>query len=145
MVRRFQSGDLEQVSEIWLEANVQAHDFIPGRYWEGRLEAVKQLLPQAELYVWEDGDNEIRGFIGLNGEHIEGIFVRPAAQSQGVGRALLDRAKEAHGRLSLNVYRKNDRAAAFYRREGFRVWGGGLDEHTGEMEYRMVWEGRTAC
>lgn len=139
MIREFQSGDLERVAEIWLEANLQAHSFIPRQYWQGRLEAVRTLLPQAELYVWQDRDGAVQGFIGLGGEHIEGIFVWPAAQSRGIGKALLDRAKAAHGRLTLHVYRKNDRAAAFYRREGFQAAGEGIDENTGELEYRMVW------
>ena len=43
MVREFQITDLERVAEIWLAANVRAHDFIPGRYWEGQLETVRTL------------------------------------------------------------------------------------------------------
>ena len=145
MVREFQITDLERVAEIWLAANVRAHDFIPRQYWEGQLETVRTLFPQAELYVWQDGDGAVQGFVGLSGEHIEGIFVWPPAQSRGVGRALLDRAKAAHGRLTLNVYRNNDRAAAFYRREGFQTWGESVDESTGEAECRMVWERRRGC
>ena len=145
MIRVFQTGDLERVAEIWLEANAQAHNFISRQYWEGQLETVRALLPRAELYVWQDGDGAVHGFIGLSGEHIEGIFVWPPAQSRGIGKALLDRAKAAHGRLSLNVYRKNDRAAAFYRREGFRVREEGVDENTGEAECRMVWEESGTC
>lgn len=145
MVRKFQGADLERVLEIWLEANTQAHDFIPRRYWEGQLETVRTLLPRAELYVWQDVGGAVLGFIGLRGEHIEGIFVRSAARSRGVGKALLDRAKTAHGRLTLNVYRKNGRAAAFYRREGFQVWDEGVDKDTGEPECRMVWGESGAC
>lgn len=145
MVREFQSGDLGRVLEIWLEANVRAHGFIPRPYWEGQLELVRTLLPQAELYVWQDEDGEVQGFIGLSGEYIEGLFVWPTAQSRGIGRALLDRGKAACGRLTLNVYRKNHRAAAFYRREGFRVVCDGVDEHTGEAERQMVWEGDAGC
>lgn len=145
MVRKFQAGDLERVAEIWLEANIQAHNFIPRRYWEEQLETVRDLLPRAELYVWQDRDGAVQGFTGLSGEHIEGIFVRPSLQSRGIGRALLDRAKNAHSRLTLNVYRKNERAAAFYRREGFRVRGEGADGNTGEPEYTMVWERGAIC
>lgn len=145
MIREFQIGDLERVAEIWLEANTQAHNFIPRQYWQGQLETVRTLLPQAELYVWQDRDGAVQGFLGLCGAYIEGIFVWPPAQSQGIGKALLDRAKAARGRLTLNVYRKNDRAAAFYRREDFRVQGGGEDENTGELEYRMIWERREPC
>lgn len=145
MVRKFQTTDLDRVLEIWLEANLQGHDFIPAPYWEGQLETVRTLLPQAELYVWQDGDGDVLGFIGLNGEHIEGLFVLPAAQSRGIGKALLDRAKGARSRLTLCVYRKNPRAAALYRREGFRVCGEGVDRRTGEGELTMVWEGDTPC
>ncbi len=35
MIRVFQTGDLERVAEIWLEANAQAHNFISRQYWEG--------------------------------------------------------------------------------------------------------------
>lgn len=145
MIRKFQQGDLERVAEIWLEANIQAHNFISGRYWEGQLEMVKVMLPQAELFVAQGGDGEIQGFIGLNGDHVEGLFVRPPFQSRGLGRELLDRAKTARGRLTLNVYQKNERAAAFYRREGFRVREEGMDASTGEPEYGMVWEEGRTC
>lgn len=144
MVREFQRDDLERAAEIWLEANLQAHGFIPRAYWEEQLETVRDLLPQAELYVWQDG-GAIQGFIGLNGDHVEGLFVRPPLQGRGIGKALLDRARDAHGRLTLNVYRKNERAAAFYAREGFQVRGEGVDGNTGEPEYTMVWERRAIC
>lgn len=144
MVREFQRDDLERAAEIWLEANLQAHGFIPRAYWEEQLETVRDLLPQAELYVWQDG-GAIQGFIGLNGDHVEGLFVRPPLQGRGIGKALLDRARDAHGRLTLNVYRKNERAAAFYAREGFQVRGEGVDGNTGEPEYTMVWEGGAIC
>lgn len=144
MVRKFQTGDLERAAEIWLAANLQAHGFIPRAYWEEQLETVRDLLPHAELYVWQDG-GAIQGFIGLNGDHVEGLFVRPQRQGRGIGKALLDRARDAHGRLTLNVYRKNERAAAFYAREGFQVRGEGVDENTGEPEYTMVWERGAIC
>lgn len=140
MVRKFQKGDLERVLEIWLTANAQAHAFIPREYWEGRLELVRELLPQAELCVWQAENGEVQGFIGLNGDFVEGLFVWPPFQGQGVGKALLDRAKTEHDRLRLRVYRKNGRAAAFYVREGFSAGEEGLDPETGERELLMVWK-----
>lgn len=145
MVREFQSGDLDRVLEIWLEANVRAHGFIPRPYWEGQLELVRSLLPQAELYVWQDGDDVVQGFIGLDGEHIQGLFVWPPAQSQGVGGKLLNRARAARGRLTLHVYQKNRRAIAFYRREGFCIEREDVDARTGEWEYQMTWKRSELC
>lgn len=139
MIRRFQESDLETVSEIWLDTNIRAHSFIPAQYWKDQLEAVKEMIPQAEVYVYED-ENKIQGFIGLNGYFIEGIFVRSEEQSKGIGRQLLDFVKEKKGRLSLSVYQKNTRAVRFYRREGFWIQAEGVDENTGEKEYTMVWK-----
>ena len=98
------------------------------------------MLPQAELYVHEDKDTrQIDGFIGLTGNHIEGIFVAKAARSKGVGKALLDHAKLLKPSLTLNVYQKNERALAFYRREQFAVQSEGIDEDTNEAEIQMLW------
>ena len=96
------------------------------------------MLPQAEVYVYET-DQGIQGFLGLNGEYIEGIFVSEAAQSHGIGKCLLDCAKDRKPALRLNVYQKNVRAIRFYRREGFQIRRSGLDAATGEPEYEMLW------
>ena len=33
MVRDFQAEDLNRIMELWLETNIQAHDFIKKSYW----------------------------------------------------------------------------------------------------------------
>ena len=138
MVRNFTPADLEPVAEIWLTANCQAHPFIPASYWEDRLEEVKTALLQAEVYVWEERGTPL-GFVGLQGGYIAGIFVRPGEQSRGGGRLLLARARAGREPLTLSVYRKNIRAAAFYRREGFSLLKEGIDPATGEAEETMIW------
>ncbi|MGM9612381.1 MAG: GNAT family N-acetyltransferase [Butyricicoccus sp.] len=125
--------------EIWLAANRQAHGFVRGQYWERNFEMVRQMLPQAEIYVALI-EGEIQGFLGLEGDGIAGLFVRPGAQSRGLGRELLGYAKAAHGRLFLHVYRKNERAVRFYQREGFHTVAECMDENTGEPEYLMRWQ-----
>ena len=139
MIRKLRRGDLDRTAEIWLVANLQAHDFIAPEYWKDNQEPVKKLLPQAEVYVYESG-GEILGFVGLDGEYIEGIFVAGKAQSNGIGKSLLDFLKAERPELHLNAYQKNTRAIRFYEREGFRIQSEGLDEATGEKDYAMVWQ-----
>ena len=139
MIRKLQNADMDRVAGIWLDANLRAHCFISPQYWKSNFDPVKEMLPRAEVYVYEN-DREIWGFIGLNGEYIEGIFVSDEMQSQGVGKLLLDYIKDRKARLTLNVYQKNTRAIHFYRREGFRIQCESLDEDTGEKDYEMVWE-----
>ena len=140
MIRKFETQDLDTVMQIWLHGNLDAHAFIPASFWTDHFEMVRNMLPQAELYVHEDKDTrQIDGFIGLAGNHIEGIFVAKAARSKGVGKALLDHAKLLKPSLTLNVYQKNERALAFYRREQFAVQSEGIDEDTSKADIQMLW------
>ncbi|WP_369282096.1 GNAT family N-acetyltransferase [Oscillibacter sp. GMB15532] len=138
MIREFEIKDLEEVMNLWLNTNIQAHDFIPADYWENNFTSVKHMLPEAEIYVCEIEGN-IKAFIGIDSGYIAGIFVSREEQSRGVGKQLLDRAKELYPSLSLSVYQKNRKAARFYQREGFSINREQVDESTGEAEYSMVW------
>ena len=138
MIRKLQNVDINKVADIWLKTNLEAHDFIPGQYWTSNYEAVKKMLPQAEVYVYED-NKIIQGFVGVRDEYIEGIFVSDKMKSHGIGKALLDYIKDKKARLQLNVYQKNVRAMSFYQREGFTIQSEGLDDFTGEKEYVMEW------
>lgn len=139
MIRELRKADIDSVADIWLDTNRKAHAFIPASYWESNFASVKEMLPQAEVYVYEN-DKGIQAFLGLSGEYIEGIFVSEGAQSRGIGKCLLDCAKDRKPALRLNVYQKNVRAIRFYRREGFQIRRSGLDAATGEPDYEMLWQ-----
>lgn len=139
MIRKLQKADINRAADIWLKTNLKAHFFIPEQYWISNYEFVKEMLPQAEVYVYED-DKMIQGFIGVSDEYIEGIFVSDEMQSRGIGKILLDYIKDKKDRLQLKVYQKNVRAMSFYQREGFTIQSEEMDEFTGEKEYVMNWE-----
>ena len=141
MIRKLQKTDINRVADIWLKTNLKAHYFIPEQYWTNNYEVVKEMLPQADVYVYED-DKIIQGFVGINDEYIEGIFVSDEMQSHGIGKILLDYIKDKKVRLHLNVYQKNVRAISFYQREGFTIQREQLDEFTGEKEYVMNWDSK---
>lgn len=139
MIRQMKETDLPEVMEIWLQANEEAHAFIPAAYWQENYDMVCELLPRAEVCVYEK-NVQLSGFIGMNGEYIAGIFVRQSARSQGVGKQLIHYVKDRKERLILHVYEKNKRAIHFYEREGFVVVSWGMDGDTGETEYVMEWK-----
>ena len=143
MIRPFKDSDLQEVMEIWLHTNLQAHSFIPETYWKSNYDMVRDMLPKAELYVSEEAQSgRILGFIGLTDQYIAGIFVREDAQSKGIGKQLLDHVKARRPGLSLSVYQKNERAVRFYQRERFTVQSEQMEEITGEKELVMIWESR---
>ena len=139
MIRELQKADINKVADIWLDTNVAAHYFISSQYWQDNFELVKELLLQATVYVYED-NQEIQGFIGLNDDFIEGVFVSNEVRSHGIGKALLNYVKNKRNKLFLKVYQKNVRAIAFYQREGFEIQHNGFDEATKEKEYVMAWQ-----
>lgn len=141
MIRKMEETDISDVLQIWLETNIKAHSFIEKEYWTGSYEMVKQILPEAEVYVYEDEKNgQIAGFIGINNQYVEGLFVKESAQSRGIGKQLLDHAKSRKTELRLGVYQKNVRAMRFYLRENFLIQAEEMDEDTNEKEYIMGWE-----
>ena len=77
MIRKLRKTDLDEVAYIWLHTNKKAHDFIAETYWDEHFEMVEGMLGDAEIYVFEE-QGQIKGFVGLDGEYIAGIFVREA-------------------------------------------------------------------
>ena len=116
MIRKLSEKDMNEISEIWLSANLQAHDFVPDSYWTENLPFVKEMLPKAEVYVYKDEERkETAGFIGINDDYIEGIFVKSYARSKGIGKALLDYAKTLKVIYTYMYMRKITEQSAFTR------------------------------
>ena len=140
MIRVFNENDLYAVMQIWFDTNIITHNFISKSYWIDNYDMVKEILPQAEAYVYENEiTNQIEGFIGLTNNYIAGLFVKESAQSKGIGKQLLDYAKNVKENMTLNVYEKNDRAIKFYMREQFRIHSKNIDTNIDERELIMVW------
>ena len=137
-IRRFESKDLDRIMEIWLNTNIEAHDFIDEKYWRDNFGMVKEMMPSAELYVFEE-NSEIKGFVGVMDNYIAGIFVDVNNKSRGIGKKLLDFVKDKKDSLELSVYEKNTRAMNFYKREGFEIGEKNIDENTDEVEIKMIW------
>lgn len=75
MIRKFNKNDIDIVMQIWKNENIKAHNFIEEEYWQNNYEYVRNLLPNSEIYVYTN-QNIIEGFIGINNNYIEGIFVK---------------------------------------------------------------------
>lgn len=138
MIRKFKKSDINYIMEIWKNENIKAHKFIPKEYWEDNYDYVKEVLPNAEIYVYIIKEN-IVGFIGLDNNYIEGIFVDTNNQCNDIGTLLLNKVKENRNTLILNVYKKNIDAIKFYKKNNFVITNESIDQRTNEIEYTMTW------
>lgn len=139
-IRRYRKDDADAVMRIWLRANLQAHSFIPERYWRENESLVKnQYLPASETYVCETG-RMVEGFLSItDGNFIGGLFVSPESQSRGIGAKLIAAAQRRFPALTLAVYCENIRAVRFYERCGFRILEERNSDTPPHREYLMGW------
>lgn len=135
MIREFKSGDLDQVMQIWLEQNLAAHPFVDPSFFKNNADLVRVILPSSEIYV-QDIDG-IKGFIGLTDTYISGLFIDTEYQHQGLGSSLIEKAKQVHSELFLNVYVKNRAAVRFYEKHGFTILETVINAETHQSEFFM--------
>ena len=85
VIRQYDEYDIDALMKIWLDANIQTLNFISSDYWRSNFDMVRKILPYAEIYVYQDDSAlPITGIIGLNGNYIEGVFVKETMQSKGI-------------------------------------------------------------
>ena len=137
MIRAFKPSDINDVLGIWLKASIESHSFAGREVWESRIDDMRErYLPDSDTYVFTD-NNIIKGFFSLHGETLAAMFVSPDFQGEGIGQALMDKAKLLRNKLVLTAYRDNPGSIRFYRKTGFVITGERVDEHTGHVEISM--------
>lgn len=141
MIRLINEHDIDKVMEIWLNANIKAHDFIDKNYWIDNYDLVKnEYLPNSKIYVYEE-EELIKGFIGIiNSSFIGGLFVVIESQNKGIGGKLLDKVKDKIDNLSLTVYKDNINAIQFYKKNGFKIVVEEIDEDTNKVQLIMEYK-----
>ncbi|HHT97721.1 MAG TPA: N-acetyltransferase [Clostridiales bacterium] len=139
MITELDISRIGDIMKIWIEENINAHDFISEDYWKTNYAFVKKALPDATVFVYEDKE-EIKGFIGIvEKSYIAGLFVLNKYHSNGIGSDLLERCKQEYPVLKLDVYAKNLKAVSFYRKHGFKIEEEKENDETKELEYSMIW------
>lgn len=125
--------DFPRVIEVW-EASVRAtHHFLS----EKDILFLKPLIPDALSHVKElacvrDGEGRVAGFVGVEEDKIEMLFIHPVWRGQGAGSRLLRYAVDALGARSVDVNEQNEQAVGFYLRMGFKVEGRSELDSTGK-------------
>ncbi|MCZ4290282.1 GNAT family N-acetyltransferase [Hoeflea alexandrii] len=103
------------------------------------------LLDRRIIFVAEE-DSGIIGYMSMdhNAGFIHGLYLRPWACGHGLGKTLLDAAKNARPQgFELEVFEPNTDALRFYMREGLVEVPGGRREvsEEGIPTLRLRWQG----
>lgn len=137
MIRPYVDRDLNELLDVWYRASLLAHPFLSQGFLETeRREIADHWLPIAETIIYEiDGD--VVGFLALIGNEVGAVFVDPDHQRKGIGRALMDTARDSRPYLELSVFEENTGGRSFYAAYGFELVDRQVDDLTGHPELRL--------
>lgn len=123
-IRPAQPSDSALLLSLWERSVRQTHTFLD----EGDIAFYRPLVVKIfdggslELWVLTDDSDVPIGFIGLEGQSIEALFLDPAFFGRGGGRRLVAHAQALRGgALTVDVNEENAPAIGFYRALGFVV------------------------
>ena len=133
MLRKYVDADLEGVLSAWENASKVAHPFLPEAFLAQERKNIPTLyLPNADTWVLEI-DKQVVGFIALIGNEIGGLFLQPEHHGKKLGKLMVDKARELHGDLEVEVFEKNLVGRNFYDKYGFKLTKTKIHEHTREL------------
>ncbi len=120
IIRQATNADHPQLLNIWLRSVRATHHFLQESDIEALIPQLRDIyLPAVELWVAVDTENCPLGFIGLNENHVEMLFIEPDLRGKGIGRALLDHSRSSRSQMSVDVNEQNPDAVGFYLHYGF--------------------------
>ena len=135
--RQYCDKDLAEVMAAWESASKVAHPFMNEAFFEQERHNIPNLyLPNADTWV-AIYDNKVVGFIALIGNEVGGLFVNTDFHGKGFGRALMNKAKQIHGNLQVQVFKKNMIGRNFYQSYGFSFDSELTWPATGDIIYKL--------
>ncbi len=139
MIRQATNTDFPELADIYHDASLIAHPFIDPEFVARDRHRVRdEYLPLNQSFVYED-NGDILGFISLSQDHINGLFVLVDRQRQGIGRNLINHAKDRHTRLEVCCFVDNYHAQRFYHSQDFEIVEERQHSELPFEEYLMEW------
>ena len=121
IIQRADATNYDELINLWEESVVATHTFLSQKDIEDyKLLIYDYYFDQQELYYIR-AESQIQGFIGLNEDFIQMLFIKPEFIGHGIGKALINFAIKKHGASKVDVNEQNTPAVKFYQRIGFEV------------------------
>ena len=140
-LRRATDADAEAAAEVFISSRRTALPTVHFPYSDESVRGYVRdiLIATTEGWLAQDADMVV-AVMSLKPGWVEQLYVATDRQGEGIGRRLLDLAKErSDGGLQLWTFQVNDRARRFYERNGFTVAemtdGAGNTEREPDVRY----------
>lgn len=141
-IRQYQATDLDAVLDTWDESTRLAHRFMTDDFIaQERCNIAEIYLPNTDTWV-ADVNGSVVGFIALMGNEVGALFLHSNFHGRRIGKALMDKARELHGNLVVEVFKENAIGREFYDKYGFEYLGESVHEKTRQPVLRLQYKVR---
>ena len=123
VISEMKAGQMLEAVDVWVRSRWDAEPWL-----EERMAYTEQqnftffrdvICERNEIWVALDGEHVV-GVIAFSGGEVDQLHVAPSRQQQGIGTALLAKAKATSpGSLRLYTHQRNQGARTFYEKSGF--------------------------
>lgn len=122
IINRYTENDKLQIVEVWEESVRSTHFFLK----ELDIVLYKSILEGFDfsslaVFCLRDTTGRLLGFLGVSGDKLDMLFLRPDCIGNGYGKLLLRFAIDQLNVDKVDVNEANERAYEFYRKFGFVV------------------------
>ncbi len=122
-IERASPWDAGEIAALYLASRAEALPYLRRVHSDDEVRGwiTHVRLATGETWVAREA-GRILGFLCLDGEDLDQLYLLPGAFRRGIGSLLLATAKErSPERLTLFTFQQNSAARAFYERHGFRL------------------------
>ncbi|MET7646809.1 GNAT family N-acetyltransferase [Streptomyces sp. NPDC005426] len=147
-LREARVEDADRLTRLFLDSRAAAMPYLARVHSDEATLAwmTHVVLPGTDVWVAELRDEagvvEPVGFVSVDGEELEHLYLRPDARRRGIGTLLLAKARERSPEgLALHAFQRNAEARAFYERHGFTAveFDDGSRNEENEPDVRYRW------
>lgn len=114
---------LTELLRVWEDSVRATHLFLSDQEVKQIKEYVPQALKEVEhLILAKEESGGIAGFMGIQEERLEMLFLSPRERRKGIGRKLIQYGIQNYGIREVTVNEQNPQAVGFYEHLGFRTY-----------------------
>jgi GNAT superfamily N-acetyltransferase len=146
-VRDFSEADFDELVALWHESNRVSYPYVRANQKHTLADALHyfrhNILADCHVWIAESSAHQYVGLLALSGSWVRQLAVFRPFQRQGVGSALLQKAREHSPKeLRLYTFQRNMPARAFYEQHGFSAVALGVSpQPEGEPDMEFCWHG----
>jgi GNAT superfamily N-acetyltransferase len=139
-IEAFEPRDVEPLVHLWRESFEHGVGITDPNPFEAQIDYFwKEIAPGNRVRIARRGGQMV-GVLASNAGSVNLLYVRVGVHRQGIGKQLLDLAKDAScGELWLYTFARNRVACAFYESQGFVVAQRGYEAAWQLEDVRFTW------